>query len=577
MDRWITDTTPRTRFRYYTRANADEVGPEPISPLGWSLAWVRGTGPGAADGFVNFGIVTAEELAPDHQIFANWGSYFYNNMSLSRLMGVRMPGGDVAAIDRAYFGDHPDVPPYVPDPSDESQERTEHLGRTLMWIMSTDRCEPMEEGVALSRKVRADRPDFAALSDRQLVDHARRVVADIRTVWGAYCEVVLGAAIGPGAVAAVCDSIGRSGDAVKLFAGLGGVESAGGSMALWSLSRRVRASGELTAAFEAGLEDLLSRLQQSASPDAEGFLAALDDTLGEYGHRGPHEWDLRSECWATRPGLVLGMVDQIRHRGDEHDPSAVAAHAASERRRVAAEIADQIAGDAATLATFEAGLRSGALFYQLREAGKSAVIRLYCEAKLALFALADRMVERDVLDSRLQLFMLLDDELEPFVADPPSFSGVLRERADQFLGFAELEPPWIVDTLVGPPPVSEWPRRGTGDAKRAEAGEVLQGAAAAPGRATGRARIVVDPSSAELEPGDVLVCRTTDPSWAPLFLAVGAVVCDVGAIGSHAAIVAREIGVPCAVSVTDATRRIPEGATISVDGSTGEVTVEALA
>lgn len=573
MDRWITDTTPRTRFRYYTRANADEVGPEPISPLGWSLAWVKGTGPGAADGFVNFGIVTAEELAPDHQIFGNWGSYFYNNMSLSRLMGVRMPGGDVAAIDRAYFGDHPDVPPYEPDPSDESPERTEHLGRTLAWIMSTDRCEAMDDGVALSRKVRADRPDFSTLSDAQIVEHARRVVADIRTVWGPYCEVVLGAAIGPGAVAAVCDAIGRGSDAVKLFAGLGGVESAGGSLALWSLSRQVRASAELTEAFDAGVAGLFARLRQSTSPDAERFLAQLGDTLSEYGHRGPHEWDLRSECWATKPELVLGMVDQIRHQGDEHDPSVVSSRAATERERLAAEIAEQLAADPETLGTFQAGLRSGALFYQLREAGKSAVIRLYAEAKLALFALADRMVERNVLDSRMQLFMLLDEELDRFVADPGSFSGLLRERAVQFAQFAELEPPWIVDTKVGPPPVDQWRRRGTEGAQRAGAGELLKGAAGAPGQATGRARIVLDPSVAELEPGDVLVCRTTDPSWAPLFLAVGAVVCDVGAIGSHAAIVAREIGVPCAVSVTDATRRIPEGATISVDGSTGEVTV----
>jgi len=69
------------------------------------------------------------------------------------------------------------------------------------------------------------------------------------------------------------------------------------------------------------------------------------------------------------------------------------------------------------------------------------------------------------------------------------------------------------------------------------------------------------------------VAPTTDPSWAPLFLSVGGVVVNVGAVGSHAAIVSRELGVPCAVSVIQATTRIPEGALITVDGSTGTVTI----
>ncbi len=83
-------------------------------------------------------------------------------------------------------------------------------------------------------------------------------------------------------------------------------------------------------------------------------------------------------------------------------------------------------------------------------------------------------------------------------------------------------------------------------ATQAAAGDVLHEAPGAPGKAKGRAQIVLDPSVTEIQPGEVLVCATTDPSWAPRFLAAAAVVCNVGAIGSHAAIVAREIGVPCA-------------------------------
>ena len=65
----------------------------------------------------------------------------------------------------------------------------------------------------------------------------------------------------------------------------------------------------------------------------------------------------------------------------------------------------------------------------------------------------------------------------------------------------------------------------------------------------------------------------TDPAWTPLFVPASAVVVNVGAALSHAIIVSRELGIPCAVSVTDATYRIPNGATIEVDGTTGTVTL----
>ena len=78
---------------------------------------------------------------------------------------------------------------------------------------------------------------------------------------------------------------------------------------------------------------------------------------------------------------------------------------------------------------------------------------------------------------------------------------------------------------------------------------------------------------AALEPGDILVAPITDPSWTPLFVPAAAVVVDVGAPLSHAIIVSRELGIPCVISATDGTRRIPDGAMIRVDGGTGEVTV----
>lgn len=108
-------------------------------------------------------------------------------------------------------------------------------------------------------------------------------------------------------------------------------------------------------------------------------------------------------------------------------------------------------------------------------------------------------------------------------------------------------------------------------------GDLVQGIAGCPGVARRRERVVLDPGAPEdLGPGDVLVAPITDPSWTPLFLAAEAVVVDAGATMSHAVIVSRELGIPCVVSAVGATRRIPDGATLEVDGNTGRVTILAL-
>jgi pyruvate,water dikinase len=78
---------------------------------------------------------------------------------------------------------------------------------------------------------------------------------------------------------------------------------------------------------------------------------------------------------------------------------------------------------------------------------------------------------------------------------------------------------------------------------------------------------------AAFEEGDILVAPQTDPSWTPLFVLAAAAVVDVGAANSHAMIVSRELGIPCAAGVTGATNRIPDGSLIEVDGTTGTVTV----
>src|SRR5690606_37485199 len=113
------------------------------------------------------------------------------------------------------------------------------------------------------------------------------------------------------------------------------------------------------------------------------------------------------------------------------------------------------------------------------------------------------------------------------------------------------------------------------EASAASVGTVLTGLAAVPGVYEGPVRIMAAPTDG-IEPGDVLVASTTDVGWTPWFALAGAVVTDVGGVASHAAIVAREHGIPSVVSTGDATRRLRTGDVVRVDGGTGTVEVVEL-
>ncbi len=576
---WITDTEISPRFPYYTRANADEVGPEPFSPLGWSLGWAKGCIPGVARGFIEFGVLEADEFALDPpEVFGNWGGYFFNQLSLPRMMGVRMPGASPEAIDQAYFGDHPGVPPYTPHPDDDSEASSAKLADTMGWAMSTDGYPVQEESARISMAAVAERPDLGSLSNEELVARARRLAGPaLEEAWTPYCQSVLGASLGPGAVQAICAAIGRGPDAVKLMTAVGGIESADAAVAMWDLSRLINRSDALSAAFDRGVDGVLERLAASDDPDARRFERQWAELLAVHGHRGPNEWDLRAHSWTTRPSMPLGMLERMRHQADGRSPLEANRRGAAERERLTAELLAMVDSDPEAHGGLQAGVASAALFFGLREMGKNACIRLIHEAKLALMELGQRMVDAGVVAEPRQLFMLLDEELDGFLADPPSLAATIAERDEHFALLQTLEPPYIVKLEDGVPPISSWAVRGSTTADMATEGEVLQGAMGAPGVVRGTARVVLDPSDpGAIGPGDIMVAPTTDPSWVPLFLAAEGVVVDVGAVGSHAAIMCRELGIPCAVSVIEATGRIPDGATVEVDGSTGAVTVAAL-
>jgi pyruvate,water dikinase len=207
-----------------------------------------------------------------------------------------------------------------------------------------------------------------------------------------------------------------------------------------------------------------------------------------------------------------------------------------------------------------------------RERTKTNCVKFIQEARMAARELGQRMVDRGVYPELTSFAMLRFSEQHQAIDNPDGWREIIEQRQEIFDMATGKQEPFVI--VGASEPLSSWPDRDAVVVEPLQTGDSIQGFPGCPGVSEGRARVILDSHDpTALEPGDVLIAPLTDPSWTPLFVPAAGVVVDVGAALSHAIIVSRELGIPCVVSATDATKRIPDGARIQVDGDTGVVTV----
>ncbi|MBV9206637.1 MAG: hypothetical protein JO037_14885 [Actinobacteria bacterium] len=567
---WIIDTVPSTRYPVYTRLNANDVMPDPVTPLGASLVWIPEILPGWAVGNVRLRYFTPAEMSPDPYppVGGFFYGYLYVNQTYVRITGIRAGIGS-DAIDAAFFS-HPDPPPHRPSPTDVNEELSANVAARVQWTMTTTTFPELEEERELADRIRAERPDLHSASDEVLITLARTAAPLQRIMWGR--GYVIGsnqAAIGPGVISSLIGSEDPS-LAIRLIGHAGDVDSALPSFALWDLSRVVRADAGLTAAFDKGAEGLLDRLRQ----DHPDFATRFDMFVHEFGYRGPSEWDIGVHTWETQPELPLALIGRLRQLDDDASPGLRRERRAADAAAALQQALKILGSNEEAVQTLHLAIASSRRFAAWRERGKTSAVKVIHEVRAPLFELGRRLTAKGELDHPKQVFMALESELDLLATHAGDLADTLRERERQWRQLFDVEPPTFV--VGGEPmtPLADVPRKGAQEAAAVRPGDVLAGAPASPGVARGRARVVTDTSQiAAFEPGEILVAPQTDPSWTPLFMVASGVVVDVGAMGSHAMIVSRELGIPCAAGVADATARIPDGTLLEVDGSAGKVTV----
>ena len=158
-------------------------------------------------------------------------------------------------------------------------------------------------------------------------------------------------------------------------------------------------------------------------------------------------------------------------------------------------------------------------------------------------------------------FLTVDEVVNALRASRTDFAPLVRARRAEYMrDQARPDPP---ATFIGAPPSVQLPPAG---------GDVMRGTGASSGVVEGSARVLLSASQmSELEPGEILVVHTTDVGWTPLFCIAAGVVTELGGPLSHAAVVARELGVPSVVNVDGVTRALKTGDRVRVDGDRGVV------
>lgn len=525
----------------YTRANAGEILPHPLTPLAWSVI-----GPGFEEGFrISFCDDFSALPRPGHDtpflLVGRFAARFHLNLSALRITADRLPGTSADVVDLQYFGDAAatGLPDHRPHPDDRRfrLKTPAAMGRTLAGV---------------GRRVDRDRTrvdDLVARAGEHLGDPDADLVRLLREAMGTF-GVVLGTHVTARALTSplleqATHALERAGvaaeDALRHVSSIPDLESAKPSRRLAEIARAVPAGSELAAVVA---RCSMAELAASSTPGAAELHADLRRFVDDFGHRGVGEFDPTRPAWAQQPDDVVTLLARL---GDA--VPTVTAPPDVDPGRVARPLVA-----AARSAMFRA------------ERTKDTCMRVTDVLRRIVFALEERW--RDDVDPTL-LRMCTVEELEARAngAGLPLVAELERRRTEFDRACAVEVAEWSdgAITLVnaGASPAAD-PGSGPDD--------ILVGIAGSPGVAVGRARVLADPYD-DFEDGDILVAAMTDTAWTPLFLAAGAVVTDVGGVLSHATIVARDLGIPAVVNTKLATTAIPDGARVEVDGSTGRVTV----
>ncbi len=517
--------------RFWTTTNVAEATPDLLSPLCWDI-WSDGLERAWLQSMFDFGLLSRHETAMHIDP---------NKRSTAAIYGRQV--ANVAVI-RTVMGRLPGVSP-------DDVER-DLLGSVRSGL-------PQEPGAGRRLPVIAVRLPWAMLRTTALV---RSMHTRNRQWWR---TDVLGNASHTPPLQRLRASSGRFADAMNLHSRIRFlVPAAEGAVA--SIAAAASADPEHTRKLLSGF----GNVAETALADDMWRVSRNDLTieafLSEYGFHGPNEGNVYTKSWREQPERVHALASSYRGRVDVPRPRARERDAIRSRVEAESLVLQELPRHRRLALRF--ALRRAANLTRNLEMTKASYLRALDGARAAARDLGRQLVAQALIDEVDDAFFLTIGEHRDLANGRLcDVKELIAYRRLQRTHYASIELPV---SFTGMPTgiASSVPARH--DQPTAAANGVAGGG----GQVQGRARVVLDPNDdVDLDSGDILVCRYTDPSWAPLFGTATALVIDIGSASSHGAVVARELGIPYVIGTGNGTAIIRDGDQILVDGATATVRV----
>jgi pyruvate,water dikinase len=324
---------------------------------------------------------------------------------------------------------------------------------------------------------------------------------------------------------------------------------------------------------ETDAERLAAEYQSGTLPPAAQ--QAINAFMAEYGMRGLAEIDFGRRRWREEPTQVLRTVQSyLRIDNPAQAPDAVFARgqqAAADSAEKLIKMLRRTPGGLIKARIARAAIYRVRAVSGLRESPKFTIISMFGLARHALLVSGAQLATDGVLDSAEDVFFLTMPELKTLAQGNGKTDWRALVVARRHSYAREMQRRQIPRLLLS---AGEAFYAGVGiSAENSADPNLISGTPVSPGVVEGIVRVVFDPATAQLQPGDILVCPGTDPAWTPLFLAAGGLITEVGGLMTHGSVVAREYGIPAVVGVHQATQRLQTGQRVRVDGSSGRIVV----
>ncbi|MBI5514384.1 MAG: phosphoenolpyruvate synthase [Deltaproteobacteria bacterium] len=342
----------------------------------------------------------------------------------------------------------------------------------------------------------------------------------------------------------------------ELLAGVNDLESAAPGIRLFHLAQLARTDPAAREAILAGDPATLRLTDLPEGPTRKAF----GTFLKAFGYRCPREAELSTPRWREAPGVLFAA---LRAHLERDDAAALERVERQHQARAAAERELSARIPWAARAALRHLLARMQRFARLRERMRARVTEVLGFLRTVALEAGQRLSRRFPEAGPDGVFMLSLEELDRWLTgsmeSPVALIVARRAQFQRDLGRPDPPP-----TFVGAPP--------TASLSQIPEGDRWEGVVACPGVVEGVVRVLRDPSDgALLRAGEVLVTPVTDVGWTPLFLVAAAVVTELGGALSHAALVAREYGVPTVVSVQGITRALHTGDRVQVDANQGVI------